>query len=490
MALSETPFLLLFVLILQAGAVVLQQSHPRADIGNSSQHELVKRLQEAPSTFFMPVLCKDATHGSPVGRCQQSIMDFFARSDDTSCDNHQPIQSWGGCSAYNLPSDLSDSCVLYICGAPNGMPHDHNCQLLAVAAQEIISTCTVNGRVHGSVVLRQADATKDQTMVIAPTPTSLALNPFTGTSKRSLPIEEQKTSPPPLGNSQNLTSDHDVGSNKSLVARGAAIGVPFAPFSLVLGGMTGDTHMVIDQRTVDRQLARLLDDTDARPHSNRIHAAVPYTFDDTIDLDFQLRDGVTNDVFEDRDLQHIVQAINDQRNINNNPGVFAVLIYKGSDQKFEDYVGIGLWQWNTVPADNADAVPLRCQYCLPSPAIAAEIDQSVNRDPDTGEPYDYEYGPAPAYGPATVHSPIRVGNPRPFSVTGPGPNDRFTINSRPYPNGNGGRDLLNVNPNAGHYDVADPYNCEDAEITDDSDNRDSAWVTEHVSRPQLYGGNH
>lgn len=54
------------------------------------------------------------------------------------------------------------------------------------------------------------------------------------------------------------------------------------------------------------------------------------------------------------------------------------------------------------------------------------------------------------------------------------------MRSPPYPGRANGANLARVNPSVGNYGAEDPFNCENSEITDDYNDSDAVYVTEHI----------
>lgn len=72
----------------------------------------------------------------------------------------------------------------------------------------------------------------------------------------------------------------------------------------------------------------------------------------------------------------------------------------------------------------------------------------------------------------------RDGGRRTFTVTHN--TGSFTMRSPTYPAGANGENLARVNPGAGHYGAEDPYDCENSEVTNDYQDDNALYVTEHI----------
>ncbi|KAJ5487608.1 hypothetical protein N7530_001908 [Penicillium desertorum] len=104
-----------------------------------------------------------------------------------------------------------------------------------------------------------------------------------------------------------------------------------------------------------------------------------------------------------------------------------------------------------------------------------EFDLLLDIDPETGKPYEESHVLDPramTYG-APVDYPLRAPSGRSWSIT-----------MNRYPNGQGGANLLQVNPNAGRFGAEDCYDCGNAGISSASDDPESRYVTEHIHERQ------
>ena len=111
---------------------------------------------------------------------------------------------------------------------------------------------------------------------------------------------------------------------------------------------------------------------------------------------------------------------------------------------------------------------VRIECLLPSEL--EKFDPDLKNDPETGKPYDED---AP-----DRRLLERTGNGRDFTVRTT--SGSFVMRSPRYPAGHNGESLIEANPNAAHWGPAEPFDCEDDQVTDDYQGEDAEYVTEHI----------
>lgn len=138
-----------------------------------------------------------------------------------------------------------------------------------------------------------------------------------------------------------------------------------------------------------------------------------------------------------------------------------------ADRDAPDLSGDAIFQGGSIGCPGGGSLT-----CLPLQNLTRE-DPSLLIDPDTGAPYSDQYGDQK---PRLVDR--KNGKRRPFDVKDP-TDGKFRIWSPPYVYGENGAALLRMNPNAGHHNAADPYDCDNLDTTSNSDDPTAKYVTEH-----------